>query len=95
MPLRKCIAGVVMPAAETSAQSVAHGYSKATEPSTAALKALKATDPTRCVICGQPFTEDNPMTGGHKVAIRNGGTSADGLEAQCRRCNYAWRSNGL
>jgi hypothetical protein len=46
---------------------------------------------THCVTCGEAFTEDNPATGGHVKAIRDGGTTADGIEAQCRRCNYGWR----
>ena len=46
---------------------------------------------TTCETCGSPFTTDNPVTRGHRVDIRNGGTSADGYFPQCRRCNYGWR----
>ena len=47
-----------------------------------------------CRTCGGPFTEDNPATGGHVVAVRAGGSTADGIEAECRRCNYGWRRTG-
>lgn len=50
---------------------------------------------THCVECGQPFTPDNPATGGHRAAIRNGGSLDEGIVAQCRRCNYGWRRTGL
>jgi hypothetical protein len=50
---------------------------------------------THCSQCGMPFTSDNPATGGHSKAVRDGGTTADGIEAQCRRCNYGWRRTGL
>lgn len=46
---------------------------------------------TVCVTCKEPFAEDNPATGGHVKAVREGGTTADGIEAECRRCNYGWR----
>lgn len=49
---------------------------------------------THCVECGQPFTEDNPRTAGHVVAIRDGGQGS-GVVPQCRRCNYGWRRTGL
>src|SRR4051794_23156506 len=48
-----------------------------------------------CAVCGEPFTTSNPATGGHRRALRNGGTTSDGIEAQCRRCNYGWRRTGL
>jgi hypothetical protein len=35
---------------------------------------------TVCVTCKQPLK-----------AVREGGTVADGVEAECRRCNYGWR----
>jgi hypothetical protein len=46
---------------------------------------------SHCCSCGERFTEDNPATGGHRRAIRHGGTTAHGIDAQCRRCNYGWR----
>ena len=39
---------------------------------------------THCATCGQPFSEDNPKTAGHTLAIRNGGTASDGH--QINRC---------
>lgn len=44
---------------------------------------------THCAACGQPFTEDNPKTGGHSVAIRNGGKGSR-VVPHCRQCNYGW-----
>lgn len=49
---------------------------------------------TRCTTCHEPFTADNPATAGHAKAIRDGGTTADGIHAECRRCNYGWRRTG-
>lgn len=49
---------------------------------------------TRCAECGAPFTEDNPKTGGHSVAIRNGGRGSK-IVPHCRRCNYGWARTGL
>ena len=49
---------------------------------------------THCASCGEPFTADNPKTGGHSVPIRNGGHGSLVLP-QCRRCNYGWRKTGL
>lgn len=49
---------------------------------------------THCRTCGAVFTEDNLATGGHTVAIRDGGDLADGLGPECRRCNYGWRASG-
>lgn len=49
---------------------------------------------THCATCGEAFTTDNPATGGHKVAIRDGGTTADGIKPECRRCNYGWQKTG-
>lgn len=49
---------------------------------------------THCAVCGEPFTPENPATGGHLIAIRNGGTSADGYQPECRRCNYGWERTG-
>lgn len=50
---------------------------------------------TRCEHCDQPFTPDNPAQRGHRVAIREGGTPADGYVAHCRRCNLGWATTGL
>lgn len=49
---------------------------------------------THCTRCGQPFTPDNPKTAGHTRAIRDGGTTLDGISPQCRRCNFGWRRSG-
>lgn len=49
---------------------------------------------THCATCHQPFTPDNPATGGHVKAMRDGGTTADGIKPECRRCNYGWRRTG-
>jgi hypothetical protein len=67
------------------------GYGYAHRKAAARAKA----DATHCTQCGTPFTADNPATGGHLKAIRNGGSAGDGIEAQCRRCNYGWRRTGL
>jgi hypothetical protein len=40
------------------------------------------------------FTADNPATGGHVISIRDGGTTADGIKAECARCNYGWQTTG-
>lgn len=47
---------------------------------------------THCFRCGEPFTAENPATGGHLVAIADGGTVADGIAAECRLCNYGRKS---
>lgn len=49
---------------------------------------------THCTECGEPFTADNPKTGGHSVALRNGGHGSKILP-HCRRCNYGWARTGL
>lgn len=49
---------------------------------------------THCAECGQPFTADNPKTGGHSIAVRNGGKGSAVLP-HCRRCNYGWVRTGL
>jgi hypothetical protein len=49
---------------------------------------------THCATCGQPFTDANPATGGHIVARRRGGTTADGIRPECRRCNYGYQKSG-
>lgn len=50
---------------------------------------------THCSECGTRFTPANPATGGHSRAVRRGGSTDDGIVAQCRRCNYGWRRTGL
>jgi hypothetical protein len=52
------------------------------------------TGATHCRTCGNPFAENNPATGGHVVAVRHGGTAADGIEPECRKCNYGWQRTG-
>jgi hypothetical protein len=52
------------------------------------------TGATHCATCGQPFTPDNPATGGHVKARRHGGTTADGIKPECQRCNYGWEKTG-
>jgi hypothetical protein len=54
-------------------------------------RAAAVTGATHCGTCGEAFAEDNPATGGHVKAIRDGGTVGDGIVAECRRCNYGWR----
>lgn len=49
---------------------------------------------THCSECGERFTQDNPKTGGHSVALRNGGKGSKILP-HCRRCNYGWERSGL
>lgn len=49
---------------------------------------------THCRTCGERFAADNPATGGHVKARRHGGTTADGIKPECRRCNYGWRKTG-
>lgn len=49
---------------------------------------------THCATCGCPFTIDNPATGGHARAQRDGGTLEDGIRPECARCNYGWRRTG-
>lgn len=49
---------------------------------------------TACATCGVTFTQDNPKTGGHSVAIRDGGYGSQ-VVAQCRRCNYGWKRTGF
>lgn len=49
---------------------------------------------THCASCGVRFTDRNPATGGHVIARRHGGTTADGIKPECRRCNYGWEASG-
>ena len=60
----------------------------------AQLKSPEYVNATHCAECGQVFTEDNPKTGGHSVALRNGGQGSKILP-HCRRCNYGWENTGL
>jgi hypothetical protein len=66
------------------------GYTKAYDQA----RAVALATATHCRTCHQPFTPDNPATGGHRVAIRHGGTASDGVSAECARCNYGWRKTG-
>lgn len=67
------------------------GYDYAFRKASAEAKA-KAT---HCAECGDQFTASNPATGGHVRAVRHGGSTSDGITAQCRRCNLGWRRTGL
>lgn len=49
---------------------------------------------THCATCGRPFTAADPATGGHVVARRHGGSTADGIRPECRACNYGWERTG-
>lgn len=49
---------------------------------------------THCMTCGEEFTARNPPTGGHRIARRYGGSTHDGITAECARCNYGWRRTG-
>jgi hypothetical protein len=60
-----------------------------------AQKAAIANAGPSCPNCGQPYTASNPPTGGHAVPVREGGSTQDGVVAQCRRCNYGWKRTGL
>lgn len=53
-----------------------------------ALKRPQFLAATHCLTCDEPFTPDNPRTGGHVRALRRGGTTADGIFPQCAHCNY-------
>jgi 5-methylcytosine-specific restriction endonuclease McrA len=45
---------------------------------------------TRCAVCGDAPTRDNPLTLGHLRARANGGgLERSNLQAECRRCNLA------
>lgn len=57
-------------------------------------RTIALANATRCATCQQPFTPDNPATGGHVKARRLGGTTADGIQAECRRCNMGWQRTG-
>ena len=60
----------------------------------AQLRSAEYVNATHCAECGDPFTADNPKTGGHSVALRNGGRGSKILP-HCRRCNYGWSRTGL
>lgn len=54
-------------------------------------------DATHCDTCGEPFTPDNPATGGHVVDLRTlprherkASAATAELTPQCQRCNYGW-----
>lgn len=49
---------------------------------------------THCDACDEQFTAENPKTGGHLVALRNGGKGSQ-IVPHCRRCNYGWSKSGL
>lgn len=62
----------------------------------AALRAAKQEQTSGiCPNCNEPFSADNPATGGHARAVRLGGTAADGVVLHCRRCNSGWKKTGL
>ena len=69
----------------------ARGYDAAFE---RAKRTPEYVNATHCANCGQPFTRDNPKTGGHSVALRDGGKGSEILP-HCRRCNYGWQRTGL
>lgn len=71
---------------------IARGYGAAHQ---AGKRQLRAEGHTHCASCGEPFTDTNPMQTGHVVAIRDGGTGAEGYAPHCARCNQGWRSTGL
>lgn len=60
----------------------------------AQLRSPEFLNATHCAACGCPFTANNPKTGGHSVAIRNGGKGSR-IVPHCRRCNYGWQRTGL
>lgn len=59
-----------------------------------ALRDPTYTNATHCTNCGEPFTPDNPKTGGHTTPLRHGGKGSP-IEPHCRSCNYGWRRTGL
>lgn len=60
----------------------------------AALRSPAYLAATHCA-CGRKFTKWNPKTGGHVKPVRAGGTAADGVVAECRKCNLGWRRDGV
>ena len=43
---------------------------------------------TRCAVCREPFTEENPMERGHIIPLEAGGTNdPSNYRAECRVCN--------
>lgn len=54
-------------------------------------RAAALASATHCSKCGGQFTAENPATGGHVKDIRAGGSTKDGIQAECRRCNLGWR----
>lgn len=75
----------------THAKTAARGYGA---PFQRARREPGYVEATRCATCGCTFTRANPKTAGHRVALRDGGTLADGIMAECRRCNYGWMRSG-
>lgn len=71
----------------TTQRGYGHAYQKAAE--------VAKKNATHCPECGAAFTPNNPATGGHVTALREGGSLSDGIVAQCRSCNYGWRRTGL
>jgi 5-methylcytosine-specific restriction endonuclease McrA len=68
----------------------ARGYDRAYEQA----RDAAIRNATHCATCGDLFTTENPATGGHVRAIRNGGSTSDGIKPECRRCNYGWSRSG-
>ena len=58
------------------------------------LRTPEYVNATHCGNCEEPFTPENPKTGGHTVALRNGGQGSK-VVPHCRRCNYGWLRTGL
>lgn len=75
----------------THANTTARGYGAAFQ---RAQRDRAHVEATRCATCGKAFTRANPKTAGHRVALRDGGTLADGIKPECRRCNYGWKRSG-
>lgn len=50
---------------------------------------------TTCATCGEPFGPTRKPTGGHVKDLALGGTLADGLVAECERCNFGRRRSRL
>jgi hypothetical protein len=56
---------------------------------------------THCAKCGQPFTPDNPPTGGHVDDLRSlprhlrrASAATAELQPEHQRCNYGWSRSG-
>lgn len=103
MPLRPCIDCDRLTARPDSrcyncatARELARGrrQTRGYDATYARARAKALAGATHCRTCGTRFTPDNPATGGHALARRHGGTTADGIVAECRRCNYGWETTG-